>query len=315
MVASTDLYKTLGVSKSASKDEIRKAYKRLARQHHPDANADDPNALEKFKEIQRAWDVLGDEQKRENYDKYGSPDGPAVHGGQSQAGTGRTWSWSSSAGDEVPFDMEELFSGFRTAGGGPFGPGGHGQQRTWPVRGHDIRTEVTIPFQLAAEGGKYDLHLNRGSGEIDTLTVSIPPGVDSGSVIRLARQGTPGSNGGEAGDLLVTMNVAPHAWFRREGLNLLLDVPLSITECALGTKVDIPTLSDGVMTLTIPPGSSGGSRLRLRGKGVRDRTGRRGDLLAVLKVTAPSELNDRSRQLLRELDQSLNHNPRDGLWS
>jgi curved DNA-binding protein len=234
-----DYYAILGVPRTASAEELRKAYKKLARKHHPDANADDPGALEKFKQIQDAWAVLGDEKKRSNYDKYGSPEGPAFGGG-GRPGQGAQWSYST-GGDEVPFDLEELFGRFRTGGGeSHFG----GRQQAWPIRGNDIRTQVDIPFVLAAEGGKYDLRFQRdASSPTETLTVTVPAGVDTGTVIKLSGQGTPGMNGGANGDMLVSLTVLPHPWFRREGANILLEIPISITEAALGTKADVPTFA------------------------------------------------------------------------
>lgn len=190
------------------------------------------------------------------------------------------------------------------------------RSQAWPVRGQDIRANVEIPFMLAAEGGKYDLRLQRDAGGPETLTVTIPAGIDSGSAIRLAGQGTPGFDGGQPGDLLVAVTIARHPWFRRDGANILLDIPISIAECALGTKVDIPTLSDGIVTLTIPPGTSSGAKLRLKGKGLRDRrTGNRGDMFAVVKIAAPKDPDDRSKELLAELSDTLKQTPRAGLWS
>ena len=310
-------YKTLEVTQTASSEEIRKAYKKLARKFHPDANPDDKDALEHFKQVQRAWDVLGDEEKRKNYDQYGSPDGPQFQGGAGPSpGGAQRWNWSSPTGGEVPFDLEELFSGFRT-GHQPFDRAGT-QAREWPIRGQDIRAEIEIPFLLAADGGKYDLHLKRDpSAAAETLSVNIPVGIDSGNVIRLAGQGTPGMNGGQAGDLLVSIQVAPHPWFRRDGTNVLLDLPLTITECALGTKADIPTLRDGTVTLTVPPGTSSGARLRLKGKGIRDRRSDVfGDMFAIIKIVAPKPdaVNDRVRELLSELDETLEQSPRASLW-
>ena len=308
-----DYYSALGVDKTASADEIRRAYKKLARKYHPDANAGDESTLEKFKEIQAAWAVLGDEEKRGNYDRYGTPDEPPFAGAGDAPPGGQRWTYSSSGGD-VPFDLEDLFGGFR--GGRPAGGFGAGQAE-WPVRGQDIRTEVQIPFSLAAEGGKWELRLQRdGGAKAETLSVTVPAGIDSGSVIRLAGQGAPGHNGGAAGDLLVSIEIAPHPWFRREGANVLLEIPVSLAESGLGTKVDIPTVQDGVVTLTIPPGTSSGSRLRLREKGIRDRrTGKRGDMMAIIKVVAPRNPDERTRQILEELNTASPADCRDGLWS
>lgn len=315
-----DPYRILEVGRSASHDDIRKSYKKLARKYHPDANVDDPSALEKFKQVQVAWDILGDKEKRQNFDKYGSADGPQFRGGPEAGGgsgtggpgAGQPRTWSSADGGEVPFDIEELFGG-RSPFGGFGGSAGRGD---WPVRGHDVRAKIEVPFTVAAEGGTYDLHLRRGSHDKpETLSVKVPAGIDTGSVIRLAGQGEPGLNGGTAGDLLISVRVAKHPYFRREGSNLLLDVPLGIVEAALGAKVEIPTLSEGTVVMSIPPGSSSGTKLRLKGKGIVDRrTGQRGDQLAVLKIIAPKEVSDRAQELLNELKSVAPQNVRDRLW-
>lgn len=304
--AGEDLYDILGVKRDATADEIRKAYKKLARKYHPDANSDDPSAGEKFRRVGDAWRVLGNPEKRANYDKYGTADAPQFQGGSRETGGPQSYSWSSAGGD-APFDLEELFGGFRGASGG---------QREWPIRGQDIRAEIEIPFLLAADGGKYDLQLQRpGKSKPETLNVSVPAGVDTGNVIRLAGLGTPGSGGASPGDLLVSIRVAAHPWFKREGSNVLLDVPISITEAALGARVEIPTLRDGTVVLTIPPGTSSGARLRLKEKGIVDRrTGKAGDQLVVVKIVAPKDLDDRSRELLQELQSSLAADVRSGLF-
>lgn len=301
-----DYYEILGVSKTATASELRKAYKKLARQFHPDANADDPDALEKFKQIQAAWAVLNDETKRKNFDTYGTPDEPRFESGSRPDPGGQRRSYTNDG--RVPFDLEELF--------GYAGSGARGSRTDVSIRGQDIRAVVDIPFLLAAEGGKYDLRFQeQGRTEAETLAVTIPAGIDTGSVIRLNGKGTPGINGGANGDLLVSLNVARHPWFRREAADVLLDVPISLSECGLGTKVDIPTISDGTVTLTIPPGMTSGMKLRLKGKGIRDRrTGEPGDLFAVLKVVGPKEINDRTRELLEELQAVETNDCRQNLW-
>ncbi len=304
-----DYYEILGVPRTAGADEIRRAYKKLARKYHPDANADDDSALEKFKQIQAAWAVLGDEKKRSNYDKYGTPDEPAFQGGPSG---GTRWTYSTDGAD-MPFDLEDILGGF---GGGRFRTGGGSGRADWPIPGQDIRLETRIPFQLAVEGGSWDIHVPREDGSSETLSVTIPPGIDTGSVIRLAGQGRPGINGGKPGDLLVALTVTPHPWFRREGANILLEIPITLSEAALGTKVDIPTVLDGTVTLTIPPGTASGSRLRLRGKGIRDRrTGRRGDMLASIRIVPPKQLSPAMRELLEKLKTLETEDCRAGLWT
>lgn len=322
-------YEILGVPKSASQEEIRQAYRKLSKKYHPDRNRDDASAEEKFKQVQKSWDVLGDEKKREQYDQFGRvfPDGQGPGAGQawSSAGPGeaRTWTWSSSGGGlggdagsgGMDIDLESLFGGtggFGSRGG--FGGGGFGAQtQAWPRRGQDARTEFTVPFHVAAEGGKYDVSLNR-DGKRESLTITIPPGLGPGSTIRLRGQGHPSANGGQVGDLLVTVHVAPHPYFRRDGANLLVDVPVTPVEAALGAKVEVPTLSDGHMTLTLPPGTSSGAKLRLRGKGLLQKNGERGDLLAVVKIVVPNDLSDRERELYTQLKAATSHEPRSGLW-
>lgn len=306
-----DYYKTLGVSRDASADDIRKAYKKLVRKYHPDVNPNNKDAVEKFKQVQEAMDVLGDADKKANYDRFGT----AFPGG----GGPRTQTWGGPGGGAGPIDLGDLFGGQIDLGdllGGAFGQGagGGGRQARRPRKGSDVQVEIDVPFQVAVEGGSHEVVLNRG-GKTERLAIKIPPGVDSGSVIRLAGQGEPGPGGGPAGDLLVTIHAAAHPWFRREGNNLLVDVPLSITEAALGAKVDVPTLSEGKVTLTIPAGTSSGAKLRLKGKGVFDRTTKeRGDQFVVVKIVVPKKLSARAKELLTELAEAAPQSVRADLW-
>jgi len=308
-----DYYKVLGVSREASADEIRKAYRKLSREYHPDMRPNDPEALEKFKQVQNAFDVLGDPEKREQYDRYGA----AFQ--QRRAGPGgQTYTWTGPAGGfgGVDFDLGDIFGGQVDLGdlfGGRAGFGGRTRQPR-ARKGADQSLEIEIPFEVAAEGGQRDLAFQR-NGKTERLMVKIPPGVDTGSVIRLAGQGEPGVNGGPPGDLLITLRVAPHRYFRREGNNLLLDVPLTFTEAATGAKVDVPTLSEGTVTVTIPPGTASGTKLRLRGKGIPDRhTRQRGDQFVVIKIVPPQPLNETARELLQKLAEAVPQSPRQGLW-
>jgi DnaJ-class molecular chaperone len=308
-----DYYKTLGVSKSATADEIRKAYKKLSKKYHPDANKE-KDAPERFKQVQEAYDVLQDPQKRKQYDQFGQVF-PGANGPHPQP-----FHWGPAGqGGAGPIDLGDLFGGgpidLEQILGGAFGGGGRGQSpRRGSRRGEDVEVEVDIPFQIAVEGGNHDLHLDRG-GKPERLSVKIPAGVDTGSVVRLAGQGHPGANGGPAGNLLVRIRVAPHPWFRREGNNLLLDLPVTIAEAALGSKVEVPTLSEGQVVVTIPPGTSSGAKLRLRGKGVVDRnTKERGDQFVVIKIVVPRTPAKRTVEILQELAKIEPQNPRKGLW-
>jgi len=290
-----DYYNLLGVSRGAPKDEIRKAYRKHSREFHPDARPDDKAAAEKFQQIQQAWDVLGDDDKRARYDQFGSA--AFESGGSFQQGG--------------PVDLGDIF------GSGGFDLGdlfGGGRRARQPQKGQDVHASIEVAFTTAAEGGHHELTLRTKTG-VQRVDVSIPPGISSGQAIRLRGQGQPGQNGGPNGDVLVTVRVSPHPWFHREGCNLIVDVPVTMTEAGLGAKVDVPTLTEGKLSVTVPAGSSSGTRLRLRGKGVPDRSnGQRGDQIVVLKIIVAKELDDQSRKLLEEFAERAESNPRDGLW-
>ena len=304
---SQDYYKTLEVKKNASNEEIRKAYKKLARQYHPDVKPNDAAAEKKFKEIQEAYAVIGDAEKRAKYDQFG-------HAAFQGAG-GSPFNWQGGGG-AGGFDFSDILGGMFDQGGGGFGGFGHQQrrQRPQPRKGDDIRTEITVPFHVAAEGGQHEITIRSGS-ETNRLTVTVPPGVNTGNVIRLAKQGHPGIHNGPAGDLLVTIKAAPHPWFKRDGWNLLLDCPISPAEAALGTRVEVPTLNDGEVVLTIPPATSSGTKLRLRGKGIRKsaKTDERGDQFIVIQIKLPQELSAEETSLFESL-QEITESPRAELW-
>jgi len=314
-MADSDYYKVLGVSRSATPDEIRKAYRKLARENHPDVKKDDKQAAERFQQVQEAYDVLGNAEKRVQYDRFGANFQQAGRrpGGPGPGGQSRTW--STGGGQAPQFDFEDLFGG----GGavdleGLFGGGGGRRGRTpRPAKGADLEATVQVAFETAARGGSVDIHLEQ-NGKAETLGVKIPAGVDTGSVIRLAGQGGPGRNGGPTGDLLLTVDVQPHRYFRREGANLLLDVPITPSEAVLGAKVDVPTLSEGTVVLTVPPGTSSGMKLRLRGKGVLDpQTKQPGDQFIVLKIVVPRESSEPVQTLYRQV-AGTESSPRAGLW-
>jgi len=311
-----DFYKTLGVQKTASQEEIRKAYKKIARENHPDVKPDDKAAAERFKQAAEAYDVLGDPDKRKQYDQFGAAYKHAGGGGGAPFG-GR--------GGTGPIDLGDLFGGqidlgdlFGGAGGGGFGGGGFGgggrQAPPRPARGQDIRTVIEVPFQVSADGGTHDITIQRG-GEVEKLEVKVPAGIKPGGTLRLTGKGEPGHHGGSAGDLLVTVNVAPHPYFRREGNNVLIDVPLSLAESALGAKVDVPTLAGSQVTVTIPPGTASGAKLRLKEKGFVDQKSKQpGDQLVVVKIVPPKELTDAGKELLQQFANEVPQSPREGLW-
>lgn len=313
-------YDVLGVKKSASAEEIRKAYKKIARENHPDAKPDDKAAAERFKQASEAYSVIGDKDKRKKYDQFGDAYQYAGKGGGPFPGGGFPGGGFPGAG---PIDLQDMFGGGNVDlgdllggmfGGGGRGGGPRGRGAPRPRRGEDVRTSIDVPFQVAAEGGTYDVSLQRGD-RTETLSVKVPAGVENGQTIRLGGQGGPGSHGAAAGDLLITVRVAAHPYFRREGNNVLIDVPVSMTEAALGAKVDVPTLKDGQVTVTVPPGTSSGAKLRIRGKGFVDRkTQQPGDQIVVVKITAPKHLSERARELFEELREIAPEDPRAGLW-
>jgi DnaJ-class molecular chaperone len=314
-MADSDYYQTLGVGRNATPEDIRKAYRKLARENHPDVKKNDPQAAERFKQVQEAYDVLGDAEKRVQFDRFGKAyqqagrrPGPGGPGGQA-------YTWTGGPGQAPPFDFEQMFGEGGIDLGDLFGGGAGGRRgRTpRPAKGTDLEATVQVPFTTAARGGSVDIHLEQ-NGKEETLGVKIPAGVDTGSVIRLAGQGSPGRSGGPAGDLLLTVAVQPHPYFRREGANLLVEVPITPSEAVLGAKVDVPTLSEGPVVLTIPAGTSSGTKLRLRGKGVLDpQTKQPGDQYVVVKIVVPKESNDAAIALYRQL-AAKESSPRTGLW-
>lgn len=306
----TDHYQTLGVSRDASSDEIRQAYKRLSREFHPDRNPDDNRAVERFKEVQAAYQILGDEEARGQYDRFGP-------GFRQAAGAGP----GGFGGGQMPggVDLSSLF-GAGVDLGDLFGGRGSGQPT--PRRGQDIKMTIQVSFQLAVMGGGHDLAIqpetgSAGSGMSKRLTVQIPSGIQSGEVLRLKGQGGAGV-GGPRGDLLVTVQVAVHPWFRREGDDLLIDVPVTPAECALGARIEVPTLVEGTVVVSVPAGTSSGTKLRLQGKGSKNgRTGRQGDQFVVIRIVVPTEVDVKQQeayQRLAELDAVDGESPRDGLW-
>lgn len=312
-VSKRDYYEVLGVSRSASSDEIRKAFKKLARKYHPDVKPSDPDAEKRFAEITEAYEVIGDEEKRRKYDQFGHAFEGA--GGSPFSGFG------GQPGGGASFDLDDILGGMFGGGGfrGSFGGGGPGgftgrRAAARARRGADVTAEITVPFQVAALGGEHELTIRQQNRE-EHLNLRIPSGIESGRTLRLSGQGNPGGNGGPAGDLLVTVKVAPHPWFRRDGLNLMLDVPVTPSEAALGGKIDIPTLTEGMVVLTVPPGSSTGSKLRLRQRGIQDaKTGTRGDQIVSLRIVMPPHLSESAQDLYRQLAAACPHNPRSEQW-
>ena len=310
-MADRDFYDVLGVSRGASADDIRKAYKKLSRKFHPDKNPDDQGAAERFKEVQEAYQVLGDDETRGQYDRFGPAFRQASAGGAGGFPPGAMpggFDFSSFFGGGV--DLGDLFGG----GGGPAAG-----RRPASRRGQDIRTSIRVPFQVAVSGGGHELSMrpDGAGGRTERLTIKIPAGIHSGEVLRLKGQGATGS-GGPPGDLMVTVEISPHPWFRREGDNVLIELPVTPAESVLGARIEVPTLDEGTVVLTVPPGTSSGAKLRLKGKGIRNqKTGSQGDQLVEVRIVVPDETSDEQKALYERLADSeadSGTSPRDGLW-
>jgi DnaJ-class molecular chaperone len=317
-----DPYDVLGVSKSASAADIKKAYRQLAKKYHPDRNMDDVKAKERFAEINTAYEIVGDEKKKAQFDRGEiGPDGKPRGfegfgaGAGGPGGFSRGWRTTGNApGGEQHFDFIVGGAAGPGAAAGGFDPsdlfadlfGGRRRAQTAPTRGDDVAATATVPLETIAKGGAARVILPSGR----TLEVKIPAGVEDGKQIRLRGQGQPGLRGGEPGDALVTVKVAPHPFFKVEGRDLRLELPVTIYEAALGAKVATPTL-DGKVELAVPAGSNGGRVLRLRGRGLPATDGApAGDLYVSLKIMLPEEPDAEFEARLRELRERHHYDPR-----
>ena len=297
MAPSNDYYKLLGVDRSATADEIRKAYRKLARKYHPDVNKEE-DATTKFAEVQEAYDTLSDAEKRKMYDQFGSS-GPTGGGFR---GDPRWSQGSPSGGYGQTVDFSDIFgSAFGGGGQSPFGGGGQQQA----VKGPDQTHAITVTFMTALNGGSEEIKISDSS-----VTLQIPAGIESGKKLRLKGKGGPGMLGGQAGDLIVTISVGGHPLYQRTGLDVEMDVDLNIAEAALGTKVTLPLPLGGTVDMSIPAGVSSGSRLRVKGKGCVTSDGKKGDFYAAIHIIAPKDIDDETKKLLEELRQHLS-NPRE----
>jgi len=317
-----DFYKTLGITKSSSKDEIKKAYRDLARKYHPDLNPDNKDAEEKFKEIQEAYEVLYDDQKRQQYDAFGST------GFSSQPGGGPGFSNSYTYSGNIP-SFDEIFKDIFSYTGGQGGSyrqqsrggsdslndlfGNFGKTRGFSnQKPKNTQHEITVDFNTAINGGTKDLTINsrdtRGKQKSEKLSVKIPPGVDNGSKIRVNGKGE--QIGNKRGDLILKVKVQPHKIFRREKNNIILDLPVTFYEAALGTKVDVPTI-DGNAQMVIPSGVQNGSKLRLKNKGVKNiKTGKNGDQYVIIKIVMPDKIDENVLDKLEDIKNTNPYNPR-----
>lgn len=297
-----NLYDILGVSKTATATEIKSQYRKLARKYHPDLNKDDKAAAEKFKEISSAYDILGDKDKRQKYDNNeidaeGKPTGFGAGGfGAGGFNDDGYHTYSANGFNGAGFDFsslfgEDIFSQFSGARGNGFSGAGYGTRR--PQKGQDIAYSLDVDFLDAAKGAEKNIIMNGKQ-----LNVKIPAGTTSGQVLRLKGQGFASVNGGSAGDALITVNIRPHPYFRAEGMNILVDLPISMKEAVLGGKVIVPTIS-GKVNLTIPAYSSSGEKLRLKGKGIKTKSGT-GDEIVNLVIMSPKAKNVALENILKD---------------
>jgi molecular chaperone DnaJ len=375
MANGTDFYAVLGVSSSATADEIKKQYRRLAKQHHPDANQNDPKSAERFKEISEAYNVLGDADKRKQYDdmrRLGAFGGVGGFGGGTRpssrpGGFGSTGPGQPGAGTFTDFDvggiggLGDLFSSM-------FGGGGGARARSrGPEKGQTIEQTVAVPFRTAAAGGKVPVELEvneecaicrgsgaapgaqikpcgecsgrgvisfgqgsfavnrpcpvcmgrgnvptercgtcRGTGEARakrTVLISVPAGAENGHKVRLRGQGGKGASGGQAGDLVITFDVQPDRFYKRDGLDLIATVPINVAQATLGSRISVKTLDGKKVALRIPPGTSAGKRFKVSGQGIA-KDGKQGDLLVEITITVPESLNDAQEKAMRDFAEA-----------
>ena len=295
-----DYYQILGVARDVSKEDLKKAYRKLARKYHPDVSKE-TDAEAKFKELGEAYEVLKDPEKRAQYDQFGSN----YKNGQSftpPPGWGQQ-------GRRGGFDANSNFSSFFESMFGGGGMGGGGGRENFYAKGEDVNAKITISLEDAFHGAKKTIRRPSGSTETGTLNVKIPAGITSGKKIRLSGQGRAGM-GGSAGDLLLEINIATHAHYRLDGKNVILDLPIAPWEAALGAKVTVPTLA-GKINLTIPAGAKSGQKMRLKGRGLPGKEP--GDQIVNLQIITPAADSDKAIQLYQQMAEELSFNPREEL--
>jgi molecular chaperone DnaJ len=370
-MATKDYYAVLGVSASASQEEIKKQYRKLAKKNHPDANPNDPKAADRFKEISEAHNVLGDPEKRKQYDDMRRLGAFTGFGG---SGRSRPPGGAPGAGPPpggVPFNFEDFdvggIGGLGDLFGSMFGQGRASSRQRGPERGQSVETNLEIPFRTAALGGKVNIEVEvneecstcrgsgaaagatfrtctecsgrgtisfgqggfavtrpcpvclgrgqipsvpcptcNGAGEIRArrkIAVTVPSGVDDGTKIRLKGQGGKGVKGGPPGDLLITFQVQPDRFYKREGLDVIATVPLNIAQATLGSKISVKTLDDKKVTIRIPPGTPSGKRFRVRGQGIHKAT-HQGDLIVEVTIAVPEHLSEEQERMMKEFAEA-----------
>ena len=296
MAARRDLYEVLGVARGADADAIRTSYRALARKFHPDLNQGRSESEERFKEVSEAYAVLSDPEKRALYDEFGAVSLDAGFNAEAARGSRRFGGgFGQPGGDGYGFDINDVL-------GSVFG--GRTRRSGVSFRGEDLEVTLELEFLEAARGATRQINVMRpgpdGRPASERVTVRIPPGVDDGGRIRIPGKGAESRGGGPAGDLFAKIRIRPSATFRRDGRDLLLDLPVTVSEATLGARIEIPTL-DGSATVTVPPGSDSGRRLRLRGKGIADpKSGARGELYVTVQIRVPVGLDPDARAKLQE---------------
>jgi molecular chaperone DnaJ len=383
-MAQQDYYAVLGVPASATQDEIKKQYRKLAAKHHPDKNPNDPKAADTFKGISEAYQTLGDAEKRKQYDQmrqlgaFGGFGGGARSSGAGAGGRGGAYGYPPGGAGNVRFEdlgdlgglggLGDIFSSM--FGGSSARSGATGARTRGPQRGQDVEASLEIPFRTAAQGGKVPVELDlteecatchgsgaapgaklqtcpecngrgtisfgqggfavqrpcpvclgrgqvptercptcNGSGEVRTrkkVMITVPPGVDDGTKIRLKGQGARGVKGGPSGDLLITFQVKPDRFYKREGLDLIAPVPINIAQATLGSKVSVKTLDGKKVSIKIPAGTTSGKRFRVRGQGI-ERDGSRGDLIVEVAVTVPEKLTPEQEEAMRRFAEAMEY--------
>jgi curved DNA-binding protein len=308
-MAGKDYYKILGVSKSASEDEIKKAFRKLAMKYHPDQNKGDKQAEERFKEVNEAYAVLSDKEKRKQYDMFGA-DGFQQRFSQedifSNFDFGQVFREFGFGSEDV---LGRIFGGmggrrsFGRGGGGHYSGGPFGRTAQQPQKGTDLVMDMQVSLKEAVFGGSKVAGFNKGAG-VERVTVKIPPGISSGKKLRIAGKGQQGAWGGPAGDLLIKIVVAPHPVFDRKGDNLIVSREITLTQAVLGTKLEVPTLDNKTLSLKVPPGTQSHTQLRIKGHGAPrfNKTGR-GDLYVKIIVTLPKSLTEEQKELFEQLSR------------
>jgi DnaJ-class molecular chaperone len=296
-MASTDYYKTLGVDKNASAEEIKKAFRKLAVKYHPDRNPNDKSAEDRFKEINEAYAVLSDPKKKDEYDTYGSS---GFHKQYSQEDIFRGFDFGNAYKDMGAGGAEDIFS--RLFGGSFARGGARGGFRAGPQRGGDLEMEVEISFRDAAQGAEKLIAFRR-SGQREELKIKIPAGVDNGSKIRITGKGGQGEGGGPDGDLFLIMRVLPDQLFSRDGGDLFVDRTIPFSSACLGTSLDVPTLESD-KRIKVPAGIQPGTKIRLKGCGIKPLgSNAKGDLYVRISVHVPETLNAGQQKLVEELSK------------